>query len=730
MAALQHSATLLMQQLENIFGPNGRLAAQFDAYEDRPQQRIMAAQVLGCFVNGGITLIEAGTGTGKSLAYLIPALLWARENNEKVIISTYTINLQEQLLTKDIPLARKALDWDFSVALVKGWSNYLCLQKLKQVQKEQEQQLLFPEVTHMLSAIIRWAETTTDGSKADLGFLPGDDVWEMVCAESDLCTRSRCPYFQDCFYFRARKKIQDAVVLVCNHHLVFADMAVRRVMGFDTDRAVLPRYYHIIFDEAHHIEDVATDYLGVQVTQLGISRLLNRIYGVRRSVTTGLAGRILRALGNDLSETEQELAQCLQWDIPAAIRRVSDETQYLFGQLRRFCAADSDGSEDGYLVVNPDSAVNTVYSVDVYDSFARWQEGMESLLAAMDRVVESLDGSDLDDGEILGNEAKALRNRVRDIKAALKFLYNADAENYVFWLELGGKNRSMVKFCAAPIVIAEELQSSLLQHLVSIVCTSATLTVAGQFNYLIDSLGLRSLNNGLAVPEPLTGVVIDSPFDYEKQALLCIPQDLPDPNAADASIELVAYLLDVLPITKGRAFVLFTSYAVLEQVYRELEHMLPGLGINIVKQGDAPRHILLQEFLSKDPAVLLGTDSFWEGVDVPGEALSCVVITRLPFRVPTEPVTSARIAEFERQGRNPFREYMLPQAVLKFKQGFGRLIRTKTDRGVVIVCDPRITSRWYGQQFLRSLPKCRVVTGERSQTLDAIHRWFNETPGV
>lgn len=726
--ALRHSVDTIVQEMEGIFGPTGSLAAQFEAYEHRPQQWIMASQVLNCFFNGGITLIEAGTGTGKSLAYLIPALLWARENNEKVIISTHTINLQEQLLTKDIPLARKALGWDFRASLVKGWSNYLCLQKLKHAQQEEEQELLHPEGIGTLTAIVQWASTTVDGTRADMGFLPSEEIWEMVCAESDLCTRSRCPYFQQCFYFKARREMQDATVLVCNHHLVFADMAVRRVMGFDTDKAVLPRYYHIIFDEAHHIEDVATDYLGVQITQIGVTRLLNRIYSVRRSAAAGLAGRILRSLGGAANGRDEELARYLQWDIPAIIRRISDETQHLFGLLRRFCAGGSLAQEDEYLIVGPDSALDTLYSVDVYDSYTRWQEAMASLVAVMDKVVEELEGKDADDGEGLLTEAKALRNRVKDMQEALKFLYNADTDNYVFWLELGGKNKSLVKFCAAPIVIAEELQSSLLQHLVSVVCTSATLTVAGQFDYLIDSLGLRSRDNGIAVPEPLNGVVIDSPFDYEKQALVCVPSDLPDPNAPEAAMELVAYLLDVLPITKGRAFVLFTSYSMLEQVYHELIRLLPGLGINLVKQGDAPRGVLLKEFLSNDPAVLLGTDSFWEGVDVPGEALSCVVIARLPFRVPSEPVTSARIAEIERQGRNSFREYMLPQAVIKFKQGFGRLIRSKTDRGVVIICDPRAISKSYGQQFLRSLPKCSVLAAKRSRTLEAIQQWFDRTP--
>lgn len=710
-------------KLREVFAPDGRLAAQFRDYEYRPGQLVMAQYVLNCYKQGGITLVEAGTGTGKSLGYLIPALIWARETGEKVVISTHTITLQEQLLNKDIPLAMRALDWDFTTCLVKGWSNYVCLFKLRQAGAELD--LFEQRSAAQLNRILQWVEYTEDGSLADLDFTPFEDVWESVCAESDLCIRGRCPYFPRCFYFQARKKIQDATVLIVNHHLLFADLSIRRSLGFDTDRAVLPRYYHVIFDEAHHLEDVATTYLGVELSSLGLSKVLNRIHRWgRRSGSGGLVGRLLRRMGGGADTKDDILVRVLQWDVPTAVRQVYDGSQRFFQLLRPFCTRGEEGTT---YVLNQETGSHTVYSEEVFDAYSQLQQALQALSQSMDGVVEQLEErkEKWDEAEGFWSEARALAGRVTQYKHNLHFVYNADATNYVFWLELGGKNQSLVKFCAAPIVVAGELQEALLQHMMSVVCTSATLTADGKFDYLIESLGLKPGDNRIPVPEPLNAVIIESPFDYERQALLCVPSDMPDPGGSEVSGELTSFLLDLLPLTNGRAFVLFTSYKMLGQVHEQLQRLLPSMGIRVLRQGDAPRGVLLDEFTKDDPTVLLGTDSFWEGVDVPGEALSCVVIAKLPFRVPTEPVTAARVQALESQGRNSFREYMLPQAVLKFKQGFGRLIRTKTDRGVVVVCDPRLLHKAYGKVFLNSLPRCSVVSVPQREALKHIASWLD-----
>ena len=710
----------VLTKLRSLFSPEGELAAQFSDWEHRPGQLVMAQQVLQCYLQGGTTLIEAGTGTGKSLAYLIPALLWSQLSGEKVIISTNTSTLQEQLLHNDIPLARRALNWDFPACLVKGWSNYVCLLKLRQTGTELD--LFQREQITQLDRILTWAEVTEDGTLADLDFAPDEDIWESVCAESDLCTRGQCPYYSRCFYFAARRKIRDATVLLVNHHLLFADLAVRRVLGFDTDRAILPRYYHVIFDEAHHLEDVATNYLGVEQSSLGLTRMLRRIHrSGRRTGSGGLVGRLLRLLGQGADGEDDPLARLLQWEIPATVRQVRELGHGFFQQLHPLCLLSGEGT----FVVDGSSPTNPIYDETVFDAYSRLQQGLVALSRYLKQVVEEVDSrkDEWEEGETLHAQAKALANRVVQYQKNLEFLYNADADNYVFWLETMGRGHRVVRFCAAPIVVAQQLRENLLQYLVSVICTSATLTAGGRFDYLIDSLGLVA-SEDIPAPEPLTTAVIESPYDYKQQVLLGLPQDLPEPGSSKVVPELTSFLLDVLNYTKGKTFVLFTSHRMLEEVAQRLRGLAKGLGISLLCQGQAPRRALLEEFTSGEPAVLLGTDSFWEGVDGPGDALSCVVIVKLPFKVPTEPVTEARIEAMERQGRNSFREYVLPHAVIKLKQGFGRLVRTKTDRGVVLICDPRIMTKAYGRVFIQSLPECTLIQGSRSEVMDGVRRWI------
>ncbi|HLS91800.1 MAG TPA: helicase C-terminal domain-containing protein [Limnochordia bacterium] len=690
------------------FGPGGRLAELLPEYEHRREQEEMALHVMRTLSRGDVGLFEAGTGTGKSLAYLIPAALYALGETKPVVVSTYTISLQEQLIGKDIPVVQTIFP-DLKAALVKGWRNYLCYLRLETALSAPGD-LLEPEHDRELSQIAAWARETEDGTLSDLPFQPTAAVWDEVCAESDSCLRNRCPHFERCPLIRDRTEMASAHLLVVNHHLLFSDVAVRRQLDWSPDTAVLPGYDTVIVDEAHHLEDVATDHLGVALTSRGVAQLFGRIYraqgGRGRGVVAGLR-RILSERGawERLTRIEQEL-------IPA-IHRSEAAVDGVLSLARRW---------PGERIAGEDAARWQVEAALPSRAAVSEVEALAAMLEAEAQDLES-DGEPEGAALTLIAQLRAASYRLRALGMSLQHFSQLDTLEQVYWLEREGGIKEHVRLLSAPIDVGPLVYEWIAAQCRSIVLVSATLTVDRSFRYFKERLGLhgaRPVAGRMDVHE----LSIASPFDYESQALLGIAVDLPDPAHPEYAERLPLALETLVAASRGRALVLFTSIALLERVRIKLAPALRELGLELLAQGEAPRTRLLDAFRRGKGAVLLGTDSFWEGVDVPGEALSLVVLTRLPFDVPTEPISAARSERLQEMGRSPFAEYALPRAVLKLKQGFGRLIRTRADRGAVVILDRRIHEKAYGRVFLDSLPPCRRISGDTSSIAAAIERFL------
>lgn len=703
------------EQAAAWLAPGGPVARFLAGYEARPQQLEMARLVGTVLAESGVGIIEAGTGTGKSLAYLAPAAAYARAAGKRVIVSTHTINLQEQLLTKDVPLLQRALAdaAPFRAAVLKGWTNYVCWLRLEHA--GDGQLTLFGGEGEQLRLLRRWAEEGGHGgSRDELPFPVADTVWEDVQAEPDTCVRSACPFFEDCFVFRARRRAQEADIVIANHHLVCADAAIRRQLGWDTDIGVLPSYGHIIFDEAHHLEDVATDHFGLHFTRTRIQRLLSRIMGTR-----GLLKRVQHALAaGPESQGARQVADLCWRAVPEASAAVHDAAEGLFEYLAAL-AREADPSGEGAgqgeeaLELSPGQIESRAWR-----PAADALEQLGSALKSLAEAVHAWRSGDAE-GELLAKEAEALSRRAVNAAGDLVELADAADGRYVYWLERTGARRAEYGLRAAPVEAGELLQDALFRHVKAAVLTSATLSAGDDFGYFKERVGLA----GLA--QPVVEASIPSPFDYQAQVLLGMPDDLPSPDEARFEPAFAAALLRWLEASAGRAFVLFTSYRMLEAVYDQVAEPLRRRGLLLLRQGDESRTLLLQRFRAGPRAVLFGTDSFWEGVDVPGDALSLVVIARLPFRVPTDPVEKARAEAVAARGGDPFAEYSLPRAVMKFRQGFGRLIRTKTDKGAVVIADVRVHQRSYGRRFLAALPPCRTLQADSAALAAALKAWLS-----
>lgn len=684
-------------------GEQGPVARVLGAFEDRPSQRDMAAHISDAYNDGGVVLLEAGTGVGKSFAYLTPALLWARANKERTVVSTNTINLQEQLVGKDLPLLRDALgteDHTPTFALLKGWRNYLCLARLQQAAAGQAS-LLEPERQDEVATISEWATRTRDGTLGDLPFTPSPEVWDEVAAEADLCTRLKCSWFDRCFLFKARRRAAEADVVVVNHHLLAADLSIRQASENWQDAAVLPPYQRLILDEAHHLEDVAAHHLGVQVTSRGVRRLLGRFERNGKGLVPSLRAELAGA-ADLLSKASQDLLQ--QRVIPAVAdaRRVSEA---VFQRLHQRLEA----------------AGGTLRLDDEFGRDPVWGEGLEMELGALlgsfralAELVETIADrmSQIEATERRTQLVNEMRGVVRRLEAASDGL-NATlrpvpgGQPTVRWIERAPPRGQQVALHAVPLDLAPVLRELVFERVRTAVLTSATLAASGDFHFLESRIGLAGEQSPVTVREMLA-----SPFDYGSQCLFGIPADLPDPREDEAAhdaaicqaVEEVAWASD------GGMFVLFTSHSALRRAAETLRRTLDPRWPLLV-QGTSPRDQLLQRFREAGNAILLGTDSFWEGVDVPGRALRALVLCKLPFKVPSEPVTAARLERLAEQGEDGFMGYLLPLAALKLKQGFGRLIRSRSDVGVVLLLDSRVLTKRYGRLLLSGLPKADRVEG-------------------
>jgi len=700
-----------------LFAEAGPFVRTLGSFEVRPQQVDMMARVAAAFNDNMVHLIEAGTGVGKTLAYLVPAARWAVTNRERVIVSTNTINLQEQLIHKDIPLLQRTLDEKLKAALLKGRTNYVCLRKLCRVEQNPEL-LIGLTAADELAEIVRWAHNTEDGSRSDLPFSPSVETWNQVAAEPDFCLRAQCDHFRKCFVQRARRAAVAANILVVNHHLLFADVAVRKQTGSYSAVAVLPPSQRLIVDEAHNIEDVATSYLGRSVTRQGMSLTLGRLLGQRRRGRQGPAGLLvylrvrLGAARHGNPRESDALDAFIENRVVPLVEECRDASAAFFDAVADFMDAAVPNAEVR-------KTLRLVEEISDSEPFTALQDGHAKPLAGLlqrlsEQVHELARRSELivdeDDANARGDlgELKAVARRVAAAASAILELFGTDQrqENMVYWIETRHGPRQSVSLNIAPLDVAEELTTCFYPQVKTLVMTSATLSVGERFDYIEGRTGLDRLPSSR-----YDSLMLDSPFDYGRQVMVGIPNDLPNPNDQRFAEEAAVAIADTLQTTGGRAFVLFTSFDTLDTVYGRVAPELADHGIRTLRQGARPRHALLDEFRRDVGSVLFGTDSFWAGVDVEGEALRCVIITRLPFRVPTEPVQAARAELIEERGGNPFIEYTVPQAVLRFRQGFGRLIRRKTDWGAVLVFDTRILRQYYGKLFLGSLPPARVVKG-------------------
>ncbi len=665
----------LRTAVEDVFADAGPLSRVVDGYEAREGQRAMAAAVADVIENGGTLVAEAGTGTGKTLAYLIPAIL----SGQRVLVSTGTKNLQEQIFFKDLPSLREALNKPFSATLMKGRSNYLCLHRFetfrdkesfesfgsfgsfgpfdRSSERERSERLERserPERSVFLPIINAWAKTTATGDRAELRDLPEDlPLWKDIAADAETCLGTECPRYGDCFVTLMRQRAAESDVVIVNHHLLCADAT-------------------LVVDEAHQLEDVATQYFGIAVSNYRIDDLV-------RDVERTLAG----LQGPPRDEGYQ------------AVSRVTERSRTFFSGLSmaRMEAAESK------------ARYSSETFIDYFQEGATLAGALEGLEATL--VLANRKGPPYSPEETAGdtNEVLAtLARRARDLHQELTFLIRASDTDFVYYVESRGRGLFLR---ASPIDVSRLAKEALFDRMRATVLTSATLAVDGSFEYVKSRLGIRAASQ----------VRVPSEFDYTRQALLYLPRRIPSPKAPAFSAAAAREVIEILKRTHGRAFVLFTSYAMLRSVQQFVEMSLP---FPILVQGTAPRSTLIEQFRSTPNAVLLATSSFWQGVDVVGEALSCVIIDKLPFASPGDPVTAARIEAIKARGGDAFADYQVPLAILALQQGLGRLIRHRTDRGVLAILDPRLRTMGYGRRFLDSLPPAPVT-----QELAAVERFFD-----
>jgi len=673
------SAEQKLPTLYEFFHPGGILAKSSLAFEHRTGQYAMAREIEQCFADRRHLIVEAGTGTGKTLAYLLPALRRAREHKQRIIISTGTKNLQEQLFFKDVPFLESLLG-PLRVCYMKGRANYLCKQKLYALRDNPILSGL--EEIDQFHHILQWERTTETGDRAEINTLPEHSaLWHKLDARSEVCLGQTCPNWEPCYITSMRRKALESDIVIVNHHLFFADLSIKQQAAGAPDAGILPEAAAVIFDEAHELEDVASQYFGVALSN-------HRFDELARDTES-----MLRAKGVSTPAIE------------SATLNIRERSRMFFSSL------PANPSPSGSNIGRMEFSDRTDFLEDRGDAYIAASNALVHLESELDRLRDV-------------EEASGLRKRATDIRNHMKFLLESDDPNNVFWIErratMNLRNAARgattpqaftTHLQATPIDVSTLLADTLFMHYPSVILTSATLTVAESDG----QPGFTHLKKRLGIPFPKE-LIVPSHFDYTKQALLYLPPTMPEPRHPDFVPQATEKIRRVLEITHGRAFCLFTSYAQMRELH---DRLLAELPFPLLMQGSAPRHILLQQFRETPNAVLFGTSSFWQGVDVQGEQLSCVIVDKLPFAVPSDPIMKARTDAITAAGGNAFQDLQVPQAVLALKQGFGRLIRSLSDRGVLMLLDPRIRTTRYGATFLNSLPAYR-----RTDDITEVEKFF------
>jgi len=631
------------------------------AYEKRPQQEEMALKVAAAFAERKNLCVEAPTGVGKSFAYLVPSIFCALEQKRPVVVSTETISLQEQLVEKDLPLLQKIMNVQFTTALAKGRGNYVCRRRLAIIAGEHTEYLPADSMRSDVERIAIWADTAAEGSISEIDFPFDRQIWDYICCETGNCSKPRCMFYKRCFYWRARKSWDTADIVVSNHALFFTDLKIKS--SEDLETSLLPVYGALVLDESHTLEDEAAQHLGLHVSSSGVRLFLKRLYDPQRG-----KGLLVKP-GEEMLKLRAEVSELME------------ASEIFFEKVREFASASADNI---IRLRKPDFVVDIL------------SEKIGRLEYRLDEYIKEQEDDDDDD---LSQELSAMLMRCEYYRTAVSDFVAMRLDDHVYWVEKGGRSETNIQLYAAPLNVNEILRKVLFNGELPVVLTSATLSVSGKLDYYKRRIGF---DNG-------TEDILDTPFDYENQVKIYIPRNMPLPDEENYLDSVCDEIENYISRTHGKAFVLFTSYDNMKRSSDRLRSFFDDKGITLLVQGEGKsRSAMLSAFKQDVDSVIFGVSSFWMGVDVPGEALSNVIITKLPFAVPSHPLVQARSERIEREGGSSFMDYSLPEAVLRFRQGVGRLIRKKTDNGIIVILDRRIISKRYGSIFLNSIPKCQV----------------------
>ena len=674
------------------FEKTGLLSQVFQGFEYRDEQLHMAKHIEKGLNKEIKVIVEAGTGTGKTLAYLIPSIEWAIKNKKRVVISTNTINLQEQLLNKDIPIAKKVIQGDFKYILVKGRGNYLCNRKYSNIIMGENSSIQdFSDSQKVqFNEIKKWGQKTEKGDKAELPFEVDASVWELFQSETDICAGNKCPYKGECFFLKSREEKKNADILITNHHMYFSDLAIRKEIGFNTEYSILPEYGMVVFDEAHNVEKVARDYFSYEASKYSFTKTMNQIFTVEGKKKNKGSLDILQKYIKSHDIDHRGILDKEIEDI-----KIKHKNLYIAGReyFNHIIEVFSNGQMGTFTFrAKKDEMDNSPFLSSLIDFRERFTIEYNSYMRKVRELIKDIRDEEDENGNI--NDFIKYTDRLESFFNNFRFINDFDDDEFIYWIEVNSRKGNS-KLVATPLKIDHELQKNLYMNLKQIVFTSATIAIGNDFTYFKESIGLD---------EETLDKVIHSPFNYDKQMKVYIPSDIPAPSDKNFTDEIAEFLKAMLIKSKGKTFVLFTSYSTLNYMYYMLRDELEANGIELFIHGKAPRTQLINMYINGRNPVLFGTDSFWEGVDIKGKQLSSVIIVKIPFKVPSDPVTEAIIEHITAQGKNSFTEYQVPEAVIKFKQGIGRLIRSKSDSGTITILDNRIINKKYGRYFIESIP--------------------------